>query len=639
MIPNAPGCTRGPPPCSPTSRRAFQSAISFSAATAGERPQRDRDHGAGGRPRRQGAGAWPADPTRSRGREAREVLAEGCGDEGCTPAPAPAPLSRPRGRARTPRASRAIPNLLLGVPASPGLAVGEVFQVRRAEIPVTEAGRGVDTERRQLADAIATAQGQLAALRAQLHAKADPAKAAIFAAHEELLDDPDLLEIAESAIAKGQERRVRLEAGGHDPRRSARGPPQRAARAARERSARRGAPRARAADGRGASGSRTIRPNTVLIAEDLTPSDTASLDRSRVVGLLHDARRRHLARGDPRALARHPGAGRHRPGRARRAERHAGRARRQQRHAAAAPRAGRKSPAFASAQARAERRRQTSRTRWSRPSRATARASRSSPTSAGSRTPPSRRARRRGRRAAALRVPVHGARRRADGGGAVRDLHGDRGGAGPDRPLIMRTLDVGGDKPLAYLPMPKEDNPFLGVRGIRVGLDRPEILRTQLRAILRAAAFGRVQHHVPDGRDAGRAARRQSDARGRSRQPRRAADARRDHGGSAATAVMAAQFAREADFFSIGTNDLTQYTLAMDRGHPKLAPQVDGLNPAVLRLIAQTASGAQAQALGRRLRRDRERPARACRSCSGSASTSLPSACRRFPRSRRTSAR
>jgi phosphocarrier protein FPr len=60
-----------------------------------------------------------------------------------------------------------------------------------------------------------------------------------------------------------------------------------------------------------------------------------------------------------------------------------------------------------------------------------------------------------------------------------------------------------------------------------------------------------------------------------------------------AAAVMAAQFAREADFFSIGTNDLTQYTLAMDRGHPKLAPQVDGLNPAVLRLIGHTVKGAQ----------------------------------------------
>ena len=58
--------------------------------------------------------------------------------------------------------------------------------------------------------------------------------------------------------------------------------------------------------------------------------------------------------------------------------------------------------------------------------------------------------------------------------------------------LVIRTLDVGGDKPLAYLPIPREDNPFLGERGLRVGLDRPEVLRTQLRAILRAAAFGKV---------------------------------------------------------------------------------------------------------------------------------------------------
>ena len=106
------------------------------------------------------------------------------------------------------------------------------------EIAVTEDGAGVEVERRQLAAAIATAQGQLAALRAQLHAKADPAKAAIFAAHEELLSDPDLLEIVESAIAKGQERGIRMEEGGHDPRRPAGRAAQSTARATRERPAR-----------------------------------------------------------------------------------------------------------------------------------------------------------------------------------------------------------------------------------------------------------------------------------------------------------------------------------------------------------------------------------------------------------------
>jgi phosphocarrier protein FPr len=164
---------------------------------------------------------------------------------------------------------------------------------------------------------------------------------------------------------------------------------------------------------------------------------------------------------------------------------------------------------------------------------------------------------------------------------------------GPEKPLIIRTLDVGGDKPLAYLPIPKEDNPFLGERGVRVGLNRPELLRTQLRAILRAAAFGDVRVMFP-------MISRLSELR--DVKAMLAEEAARLGVASVPTgimvevpavAVMAAQFAREADFFSVGTNDLTQYTLAMDRGHPKLAPQVDGLNPAVLRLIAQTVEGAE----------------------------------------------
>jgi phosphocarrier protein FPr len=160
-------------------------------------------------------------------------------------------------------------------------------------------------------------------------------------------------------------------------------------------------------------------------------------------------------------------------------------------------------------------------------------------------------------------------------------------------PLIIRTLDVGGDKPLPYLPIPKEDNPFLGERGIRVGLDRPEILRTQLRAILRAAPFGKVSVMFPmiatldELRDVKAVLAEEAASLGLPTIPAGIMVE------VPATAVMAAQFAREADFFSIGTNDLTQYTLAMDRGHPKLAPQVDGLSPAVLRLIAHTVEGAR----------------------------------------------
>ena len=163
---------------------------------------------------------------------------------------------------------------------------------------------------------------------------------------------------------------------------------------------------------------------------------------------------------------------------------------------------------------------------------------------------------------------------------------------GPDRPLIIRTLDVGGDKPLVYLPIPKEENPFLGERGLRIGLDRPEILRLQLRAILRAAAYGKVRVMFPmvgllsELRD----------AKSMLEEERQRLNAAPIETGIMveipAAAIMAAQFAREVDFFSIGTNDLTQYTLAMDRGHPKLAPKVDGLNPSILRLIAWTVKAA-----------------------------------------------
>jgi phosphocarrier protein FPr/phosphocarrier protein len=161
-------------------------------------------------------------------------------------------------------------------------------------------------------------------------------------------------------------------------------------------------------------------------------------------------------------------------------------------------------------------------------------------------------------------------------------------------PVVIRTLDIGGDKPIPYLPLPQEDNPALGLRGVRTSLWRLDLLRTQLQAVLRVELEQcRLLLPMITSLAELRAIRAVLDEVAASR------------GISAtipvgvmietpASAVMADQLASEADFFSIGTNDLTQYTLAMDRGHPELAPQLDALHPAVLRLIASTCKAARA---------------------------------------------
>jgi phosphocarrier protein FPr len=527
------------------------------------------------------------------------VLADGCGDEGCAPAPAPATTTAGPLAAPPPRRQPADPNRLIGVSASPGLAVGAVVQVRRTDIDVAEAGAGVDAERRRLAAALATAHGQLAALRAQLHSMADPAKAAIFAAHEELLSDPDLLEMAESAIAKGKSAGFAWKTAV-------------ATHADRLAALRNELLAQRANDLRdigqrvlsvlaGVEARQTVYPpNSVLVAEDLTPSDAAALDRSTVAGFCttRGGATSHvaiLARSlgipavagiEPAALEVPNGtlvildgtsgtlqlnASRDTLDRVRRTqERFEQRRRENAAHAL--------EPAVTLDAARVE-----------------VFANIGGLNDAG--------------KIAGLGAEGVGLLRseflfmeRPDAPTEEQQLETYKAivkAVGPGRPVIIRTLDVGGDKPLAYLPIPKEDNPFLGERGIRVGLDRPEILRVQLRAILRAAVFGNVSVMFPmiatvtELRDAKAMLAEEAARLG---VPPVAAGIMVE---IPAAAIMAAQFGREADFFSIGTNDLTQYTLAMDRGHPKLAPRVDALNPAVLRLIAQTVDGGRAA--GRRV--------------------------------------
>ncbi|HEY5430291.1 MAG TPA: phosphoenolpyruvate--protein phosphotransferase [Solirubrobacteraceae bacterium] len=162
------------------------------------------------------------------------------------------------------------------------------------------------------------------------------------------------------------------------------------------------------------------------------------------------------------------------------------------------------------------------------------------------------------------------------------------------RPLVVRTLDAGADKPLPSLPMPREDNPFLGVRGIRLALAHREVLATQFRAILRVAAEHPVKVMLPmvatlDEILAARAVLEQARAA-------TGIDAAMELGIMVevpAAALTAERLATHVDFFSLGTNDLTQYTMAAERGDPRLASLLAGPQPAVLRLVSETVRAAR----------------------------------------------
>ncbi len=521
------------------------------------------------------------------------AVAEGLGEAGAAPVAAPASSTVRAEPAPEPSVQSDDPDLLLGVAASPGLGVGTVLQIRHEDISVEEEATDRHHERRRLDDAIDKAQVQLEALEARLLREADPSKAAIFAAHQELLDDPDLLDLAGSAIDKGKSAAFAW-------RSAYRTHAERLAGLQSEVLA------GRANDVRDVgqrvlevlTGVRQERPEfpagTILIAEDLTPSDTATLDRDRIEGFCTtsggasshvailarsldipavagiDPQALEVAEGERVILDGAKGTLRLNASEAevdrirRRKERIAKRRAVELEHAL--------EPAI---------------------------------TTDGHRT-----------EVVANIAAVEDAREAksagAEGVGLLRtefafmgrtsaptedeqvEIYRGIAEAMPEgQPLVIRTLDVGGDKPLSYLPIAREDNPFLGERGIRVGLDRPEILRTQARAILRAADAGARMHvmfpmiaTMQDWRSAKEVFEEERLRLGADRIPVGIMVE------VPSVAVIAERFAAEVDFFSVGSNDLTQYVLAMDRGHPKLAPQVDGLHPACLRLIGQSVKAA-----------------------------------------------
>lgn len=517
------------------------------------------------------------------------LLAEGSGEKAAdAPAPAQAGVAPASEPAVTKRAQPADANEFTGVSASPGIAVGKIVQFRQEVIDVAEAGESPPRERARLEAARHEARQHIEVLKAKL---TDPSKAQILDAHLELLEDPDLHDMAIGAISEGKSAAFGW-------------------RGAFEQQANtlekldNPLLRERAGDIRDV-GRRVLAllagvkqaqikvpADSILIAEELSPSDTASLDRGKVLGFCTttggatshvailarslgipaicgiDEDALQLANdtlvvldGTHGSLRRNPGAEELEKARER-IERQAARREEEKRSAnkLAATADGHRVEVVANI-----------------------------------------------RNAQEARDAVAAG---AEGVGLLRSefLFDNRDTApsedeqaaeycavaealGRERPLVVRTLDVGGDKPLSYIPLPKEDNPFLGLRGVRVSLDRPDLFRTQLRAILRAAAIGNLHVMFPmvaaleEVREAKRILFEEAGDRASAIKVGVMIEV-------PSAALIAESLAREVDFFSIGTNDLTQYTLAMDRGHPKLAKQADALHPAVLRLIGMTVEGA-----------------------------------------------
>lgn len=483
--------------------------------------------------------------------------------------------------------------VIAGISAAPGIAAGPVWFFQREKLEVAENAPDAAAERRRLEQALAGAGADLRNLYEEYWKKAGAAKAAIFKAHLDLLDDPDLVTEARTHIDAGRSagwawRAVYEDRAGTLARMK---DPLLAARAADLRDVGRRVLRL-LADTVEQAAALPDQP-VIVLAEDLSPSDTAKLDPSLVLGLCtagggatsHTA---IIARSldIPSVVAAGPAlfdltngqdaiidgaAGVLVAGPSDRDRGRAGEMRdrirvmrgreNQDRYLPAITRDGRRVEVAANISEAAE----------------------------------------------ALRAVEAG----GEGVGLMRTeflfLQRDEPPGEEEQvaaytrmvqalnglPIILRTLDIGGDKSVPYLSMPAEENPFLGVRGIRLCFEREDLFRTQLRAMLRASVLGPVRIMYPMIASLDELLR----AKAITEEVRQELGVPPVETGIMievpSAVMMAGQLAREVNFFSIGTNDLTQYVLAMDRLHPVLAPQADGLHPAVLRMIAQTCAAAK----------------------------------------------
>ncbi|MDH6149183.1 phosphoenolpyruvate-protein phosphotransferase [Paraburkholderia sp. WSM4179] len=485
------------------------------------------------------------------------------------------------------------PNTLAGVCAAPGIALGKLVRWDDAHLEPPEQASGTSAAESRLLDkAIATVDADLDTIVRDASQRGSVGEAGIFAVHRVLLEDPTLLDAARNLISLGKSagfawrEAIRAQAGILSNVEDA----LLAERAADLRDIEK---RVQRALGYASSAARTLPDEAVLAADEFTPSDLSSLDRTRVTALV-------MARG---------GATSHAAILARQAGIPTLVALGDALHAIpegtqVVVNASTGRLEFAPIELDVERARRE-RSRLADVREANRRTSQQAAATSDGRAI----------EVAANIATLDDANAAVDNGadavGLLRtellfihrpaapsaDEHRHSYQAIVDalrgRTAIIRTLDVGADKEVDYLTLPPEPNPALGLRGVRLAQVRPDLLDDQLRGLLAVRPVGAVRILLPMVTDAGEL------IRIRKRIDELAREAGRSEPVEVgvmievpSAALLADQLAQHADFLSIGTNDLTQYTLAMDRCQPDLAAQADGLHPAVLRLIAATVEGA-----------------------------------------------
>ena len=521
---------------------------------------------------------------------AHELLREAHGEAEEKPARQSSPAPRPV--AQTGGAPLA-PNTLAGVCAAPGVAVGKLVRWDDADLDPPEAASGTSAAESRLLDkALATVDAELNSTVRDASQRGAHGEAGIFAVHRVLLEDPTLLDAARDLISLGK-------SAGFAWRESIRAQiavltkiddALLAERAADLRDLEK---RVLRALGYSNNAARTLPDEAVLVAEEFTPSDLSTLDRTRVTALV-------MARGGATShaaiLARQSGIP------ALVAVGDALHAIPEGTQVVVDATAGRIE--FAPTPLDVERAR-VERTRLAGVREANRRTSQQAATTADGRAVEV------AANIATLDDAKTAVENGADAVGLLRtellfihrataptiDEHRQSYQSIVDalagRTAIIRTLDVGADKEVDYLTLPPEPNPALGLRGIRLAQVRPDLLDDQLRGLLAVQPLGAVRILLPMVTDVGELIHLR----------KRIDEFARELGRTdpievgvmievPSAALLADQLSKHADFLSIGTNDLTQYTLAMDRCQADLAAQADGLHPAVLRLIEATVQGA-----------------------------------------------